>query len=540
MKRDAKYALFLAAASIVFLLAAPLPEFPMNDEWMFYRSVSIYLETGHITCDGCTVSGTLLVSIGSLMSAVFGFGFATLRYFVIATAAASVVLTYFTLRKTGGKEKASLIVAAFLLVNPVFFNMSHLFTTDVPFLFLVTLSSYLGVSAIKEKSGAKFLMCGAAASAAVLMRQFGLAIPVALAAYAMFADRRLLRDKTFLASVLLPIVVMGAFTLSQIQSTGKYYSQEFDVKNPVGIGHEGLYYFWGTVIYVGLFFAPLAVYSHRYLGKNLFRAIACFLALTALGAWMLLSPSVPQAESMPYLGNILNKYGLGTVNMLGDYGKEPVLPGWVWSVITAISIAAASVMSFEVLSKARQRKLPGPEAFLLIMVGIFLLSALSKVGGFYDRYIMVFVPLLSFIMLQRLEANGRLFVPCLVFVLLMGAFSFVMQLDYLSWENARWGAIADLNDRGVRSDQINGGFEYCLYVYGMQHQYEYWKEQGVYDYPGIRHHDWMFCPGQEYLISFSDKLRETDLYPSYSLYRTYPYCLSPGFLCDAVYVLKTI
>jgi hypothetical protein len=540
MIRDAKYALFLAVVSLVFLLAVPLPEFPMNDEWMFYRSVNIYLDTGRIVCDGCTVSGTLLVSIGSLISEVFGFGFATLRYFVIATASATVVITYLTLRKMGGKENVSLLVSAFLLTNPIFFNMSHLFTTDVPFLFLVALSAYLGVSAIKEKSGAKFFMCGVSASASVLMRQFGLAIPVAMVAYAVLFDKSLLRNRIFLISVLLPLVVTGWFMFSQLQVTGSYYSQEFDVKKPIGIGREGLYYFWSTIIYIGFFFSPLAIYTHRYLGKNLFRSIAFFLAVTALASWMLLSPSIPQAESMPYLGNILNKYGLGTVNMLGEYGKEPVIPAWVWFVITSVSIAAASVISFEILSKVRQRKLPGAEAFLLILVGIFLLSALLKVGGFYDRYIMVFIPLLSFIMLQRIEANAKLFVPSIIFVLITGAFSFVMQLDYIVWENVRWGAIADLNERGINSDQINGGFEYCLYIYGMQHQYEYWKEKGVYDHPGIRHHDWKFCPGQEYLISFSDSLKETNLYPSYYIYRSYPYCLAPGFLCDTIYVLKTI
>jgi 4-amino-4-deoxy-L-arabinose transferase-like glycosyltransferase len=540
MIRDAKYVLFLAVVSLVFLLALPLPEFPMNDEWMFYRSVNIYLDTGRIVCDGCTVSGTLLVSIGSFISEVFGFGFATLRYFVIATASATVVITYLTLRKMGGKENLSLLVSAFLLTNPIFFNMSHLFTTDVPFLFLVALSAYLGVSAIKEKSGPKFFMCGVSASASVLMRQFGLAIPVAMVAYAVLFDKSLLRNRIFLISVLLPLVVTGWFMFSQLQATGSYYSQEFDVKKPIGIGREGLYYFWSTIIYIGFFFSPLAIYTHRYLGKNLFRSIAFFLAVTALASWMLLSPSIPQAESMPYLGNILNKYGLGTVNMLGEYGKEPVLPAWVWFVITSVSIAAASVISFEILSKVRQRKLPGAEAFLLILVGIFLLSALLKVGGFYDRYIMVFIPLLSFIMLQRIEANAKLFVPSIIFVLITGAFSFVMQLDYIVWENVRWGAIADLNERGINSDQINGGFEYCLYIYGMQHQYEYWKEKGVYDHPGIRHHDWKFCPGQEYLISFSDSLKETNLYPSYYIYRSYPYCLAPGFLCDTIYVLKTI
>jgi len=540
MKRDVKYILLLAAVSLIFLMSVPLPEFPMNDEWMFARSVNIYLDTGKITCDGCTVSGTLLVSIGSLISSVFGFGFALLRYFVIATAAGSVILTYLMLRKMGGKENTSAIVAAFLLVNPIFFNMSHLFTTDVPFLFLVTLSAYFCVSAIKENKNSKFLLCGASTSAAVLMRQFGLAIPAALAVYAFLVNRKLLADRLFLASILLPVVVMGTFMFLQLQSTGKYYSQEFDVKNPLGIGHEGVYYFWSTVIYIGLFFAPLVICSYRYLGRNLFRVIICFFILTALGSWIILSPSLPQAESMPYLGNILNKYGLGTVNMLGDYGKEPVLPGWAWVIITAISIVAASVMSFELLTKARQKNLPRTEAFFLLLAGIFLLTALSKVGGFYDRYIMVLIPLLSFVMLQRLEDSRGLLVPCIIFVLMMGAFSFVMQLDYLVWENVRWGAIADLNEEGVRSDQINGGFEYCLYAYGMKHQYDYWKQQGVYEYPGIRHHDWKFCPGQDYLISFSDHLRESNLYPSYTIYRNYPYCLYPGLLCDTIYVLKTI
>lgn len=140
--RDAKIFLLIFAISFLAMYFVPSTNFPLNDEWVYFRSIQNFFETGAISCEGCTTSGILLISFGAVLTKLFGFSFALLRDLTIVLGSLSVAVSYLILKEVTKKWKLSLLASLFLLANPIFYNLSHLFMTDVPFLFFLLLSIY--------------------------------------------------------------------------------------------------------------------------------------------------------------------------------------------------------------------------------------------------------------------------------------------------------------------------------------------------------------------------------------------------------------
>lgn len=540
MISDIKLFLLAVAISVLALIFVPSPQFPMSDEWMFARSVNIFFDSGVIGCDGCTTSGTLLVSIGIMLTKIFGFDFSTLRYLVIFLGSLSVGVSYLLVKEITNNSKFSFLASFFLLVNPIFFVMSHLFTTDVPFLFFIILSTYFVIKAIKGKNNNYFLLCALATSAAVFLRQYAVAIPAAILIYFLISDRKSLKKIPVIISIILPIILFGIYIGDQILTTGQYYSQGFETRSPISISKDSMYYFWSSLIYLGFFFLPIACISYRYIKNKTFLAIVAFLGITAIGASLILSATFPQTASMPYLENTLNKNGLGAVTIPGEEGKNIYFPDAFWFFVTLVSILSASILLTELILKIKKKIFVGPEFFLLIIIAIFLLSIITRGGGLYDRYIMIFIPLLAFIFVEKLRTSKMLVVVSIVVLVVMFSFSFVGNLDYVNWSSHKWEQIGKLQSEGVEKEKISGGFEFCLYNYGMKYVDEYWKEIGIYDSRDVRPHDWKFCPGDDYVISFSEKPAYFVSTKTYQTEKTVSYCLIDKFLCDEIFVLKAV
>jgi 4-amino-4-deoxy-L-arabinose transferase-like glycosyltransferase len=518
----------------------PSPQFPISDEWMFTRSINIFFDNGVFTCDGCTTSGTLLVAIGIIITKIFGFDFTAFRYLIILFGSLSVGFSYLLIKEITNKPKLSFLASFFLLVSPIFFVMSHLFTTDVPFLFFIVLAAYLAVKAIKSKDTKYFLFCAIATSAAIFLRQYAIAIPAAILIYFLISDRKFLKKIPVIISIILPIILFGAYSLDQILTTGQYYSQGFETRSPISISKDSVYYFWSTLIYLGFFFIPLAFLSHRYLKNKTFIAITIFLGVTAIGASLLLSTILSQTESMPYLKNIMNKNGLGVITIPGEEGKNNYFPDTFWFFVTALSILSSSILLTEIFSKIKKRNFAGPEFFLLIIVGIFLLSIITRGGGLYDRYIMLFIPLIALIFVEKISTSKILIPISIAALVIMFSFSFVGYLDYVNWSSVKWDAISKLESEGAPKEEITGGFEFCLYNYGMKYVDDYWKSIGIYNSPGIRPHDWKFCPGDDYVISFSENPKYFVSDKTYETLRKVSYCLFDDIACDEIFVLKSV
>jgi len=99
-------------------------------------------------------------------------------------------------------------------------------------------------------------------------------------------------------------------------------------------------------------------------------------------------------------------------------------------------------------------------AISMLLVGFSLHSPL------FDRYLLVFVPLI-FVLVVTKETRSR-YTPAhrwrgalsVTLVLVYAAVDVAATHDYLAWNRARWMATAKLMGAGISPHQIDGGYEF--------------------------------------------------------------------------------
>src|SRR5688500_5115162 len=77
------------------LITDPRGEFPLNDDWMYARSVLSLVEKGrYVLCDFQAVTALLQILWGALFAKIFGFSMTILRVSVLVLGWAGVLISY--------------------------------------------------------------------------------------------------------------------------------------------------------------------------------------------------------------------------------------------------------------------------------------------------------------------------------------------------------------------------------------------------------------------------------------------------------------
>ena len=167
---------------VMAVLIRPVGDFPLNDDWSYGKIVRTLVETGRLEYTPW-VSMALLTQIlwGALFCLPFGFSHTALRFSTLTLGLAGILGIYGLLRECRLTRSTAFLGALTVAVNPVFFNLSATFMTDVPFFAFAVLSAWLLVRALRRGSvplavGGIALACGA-----TLIREVGMIIPFAFA-----------------------------------------------------------------------------------------------------------------------------------------------------------------------------------------------------------------------------------------------------------------------------------------------------------------------------------------------------------------------
>src|SRR5215469_768343 len=170
----------------IWMLAAvvvdPIGNFPLNDDWAYASAVRAMVEQGEIRLSGWTATnliGQLLW--GALFCLPFGFSFTALRVSTLVLALLGILATYALLRQAQAKPGTALIGALTLAFGPIYFALSFTFMTDVPFTAVAAASSLLLLRGLRRGGRAEIIIGLFLAMVALLIRQIGLAIPIAFA-----------------------------------------------------------------------------------------------------------------------------------------------------------------------------------------------------------------------------------------------------------------------------------------------------------------------------------------------------------------------
>jgi hypothetical protein len=166
--------------ALVAVFTGAWHDVPLIDDWTYAWTVEHLLQTGRFdVLDWSSAYPVIQAIWGGVWSALFGFSFASLRLSTLVLGVAGCGALYLILRELGASQRMALLGALTLAVNPVFVFLSSSFMTDVPFTTFTTLALLCYVRASTRGDPRLLWWAGAWAYAAFLVRQVGIAVPVA-------------------------------------------------------------------------------------------------------------------------------------------------------------------------------------------------------------------------------------------------------------------------------------------------------------------------------------------------------------------------
>jgi hypothetical protein len=230
-----------------------------------------------------------------------------------------------------------------------------------------------------------------------------------------------------------------------------------------------------ALVYTGCLLFPYLIVAHR----AGFRSRGRILYFGSAGAAAVLTIILKfHGTLMPLHGNVLMKGGIGW-----DLAWAP--PRF-WLLVTFVGCFGAILQAADLIWGARaflaptrsgfEPREPFALAFALAAIAVtFAPLPLLGLGrfGFYDRYLIVFLPwlMLLFVATYPVAPNhgqrGAALVTGVVALVSMAVFSIGATHDYLAMNRARWLALGDTMRRyHVGPERIDGGFEFnAWYLY---------------------------------------------------------------------------
>jgi Dolichyl-phosphate-mannose-protein mannosyltransferase len=473
---------FIAAVG----LADPTGNFPLNDDWSYAMAVKRMVESGEFRPTGWT-SMTLVSQVmwGALFSLPYGFSFDALRLSTLVLSLTGLIGVYVLVTEVQRSRAYALVAALTLAANPVYFELSCTFMTDVPFTSLSIWASVFFVRALKTQTLVPLLLGTILAIIATLCRQLAVFIPLAFA-IAYVARRGMTLPNLMYAT--LPLVASAGVLIGfqhWLEAVGRVPALAHlkegllvgALREPFRFLKLAIKGLLVTSMYLGLFILPPLLFALPQILKGrrgqarptlVLIAIACAaLGTLALNAFDLL---------MPVGRNVILNSGLGPLTLRGTYVLHqqdiPALPHLLWLAVTAAALFGAIVMWFAVvrisvniglsLRSGRMDDLHATMLFFLIGSAIYTFPTL--IAGVYDRYLITLVPLLSVCIspAEDREQNFRVrYLASLCVVVLFALFSVLGTKDYFSWNRARWSALDYLSQMdGVNPEAVDGGPEF--------------------------------------------------------------------------------
>ena len=476
----------IALYLLAIIVVQPRGDFPLNDDWAYAASMRTLL-FDHDWRPSGWISTPLITQ--SLWAAPFclltSCSYEALRAFSLMCGLVLLVSSYFLFLRVTRSEFAACLAAAAVALNPLNFELSFTFMTDVPFAALLALTMLAFLKTLRDDSTWLYVVACLLALAATLLRQLGLCVPLAYLAMSVFLPG--LRGRKFMRA-LLPIVLCAAalilFGLWQ-QHTGRlpalYHQKEgfilANLRDPVLLFRTVKINLVIVFLYFGLLALPVLI-TRRVppvgaAGSLLRWVPAITAAVAALYAcWVLWRALGP----MPVGNNILIPQGLGPLTLNDTFilglNNVPALPRPFWFAITALSVVGLfrlveAIVAF-VLHAVIERGDIAAEgraegAFAFFCTGAYLCPLL--VAGFFDRYLAAFMPVvLMFVLAATTAAQRQWTCRAASATVICAAFAIFAALgthDYLSWNRARWQAIADAQRiEGAGAANMDGGFEF--------------------------------------------------------------------------------
>lgn len=526
---EKKYVFYLIFTSIFFIfLVSPFYNFPLNDDAGYSHNVKTFLDSGKLEIGfGVTPTATAIFHIlyGSFFTKIFGFSYPVLRISVMLLGITGIVGMYLLLRSLNVDEKKSFLGALLLLLNPFYYNLSHTFMTDVPFITIMIFALFFYIEGFK-RNNLPFLIAGNIFTLISFgVRQVGVFIFISFITYLLLYKIEILFDSkfdifekskrlTFLVispSVLFYAILYWFNTLqSNSFSTVQYFALGLRAHFLVSPLYFGLILFPFAILYLLnwkilvdrkililiilfslLIFIPLQYWEKNIRAEYKIDGITLVNGKGTFGTW-------GPAGGLPLYPNIITAVSLGPIFVEGK--RDAMFPDYIWVLITILSVITILFLMVFFIKNIRNwthNSIP----FIYFAGLILLLFTVALRTGVMDRYFLVFVPVLIALFMESIQ-KFKYVIPCMFAALLIfGAWSIIYTHDYMEANEAKWEGINYLLDEGIKPEEINGGMEFGD-TYLWDHVVSYFK----WDAENPNKNSFFnafYYPNATYTISFS-------------------------------------
>jgi 4-amino-4-deoxy-L-arabinose transferase-like glycosyltransferase len=512
------YRLFLV---FVFaeLLVNPLGEFPLIDDWSFAQTVKIFSDNWKLDF-GNYPAMTLFSQIvwGTAFTKVFGFSCVTLRISTLISLWISLYLLYQLLLQFGLKKSLSVFVVCILLFNPMVFLLGNTFMTDVNFNSLLILGIYALYNYLNTNKFGYYLLFVVASVALILLRQYGLILPVAY-----LAGSILIRKDRIKNLVLASIGVGAAIVVLKLYESHLKHllpeGSEYKFSGEVNVLNKG---FWEKLLHtfnlrIGEILLQALVISSPVFLMFLFSLLRAFkwtwitlsVTLSAGITWFLFYVQ-DETSNCIFSNTIIGpetfyesfngaRHNVGTA-FDGIYFYIKIL--LVFFSVFALLLGTLKLLRTRSFGKSNLFSF-----FLIFLLGFYAFMILIT-ESYFDRYhipmLTILLLLLPYLLHSSTEPNYKF---SLVFVCFFGFVSIAGTKDYFEWNRKRWEAYWYLrNEKQVEAKKINGGLEVNC-----------WREGH-----GTGWGDFLNLKDFDYLVQFNPE-PGFSLYKSYEFKRYFPY-----------------
>lgn len=433
----------------------------------------------------------LPILYGAGLIKLFGFSFTLLRLSTLALTLFTLIILYFFLNKISKNPKLSFLGALTLWLNPIFYNLSFTFMTDIPALLFIIASVYAYYVGFEKNNKLLLLLGGLISIAGFFIRQTNILVLIAAGIYALTQLKKnnpVIPAKAGIQPKPVFVVFTGFSGLSRGNDNNTsfkhllwifgipalvwlavYYflfSRELlsqaigshAISGPFNLFKHGLWWLWYSLIYIGFFTAPFfigwSVNNIREFKKIRLALPIIFSLLIAAVIYL------STKDYFPYIPNIINRTGLGPLASVLNGETIPLFSGKIYGAFTLL-FAAAGAWSFYYLwppKKEREENINTPQIFFFIQIIFFLIPILFLES--FDRY---FLPIFFFtlaVMISNLNKQKLSGMATAVVLTLYAIFSISQTAFYLNWNNARWELAATATPFVSASHQIDAGFEW--------------------------------------------------------------------------------
>lgn len=495
----AALALVTALWALTILLVPPTGEFPLNDDWIYARAVSDWIDTG--TYQGHPFSTANLVGQawwGKLFCAGGGFSFTALRWSTLVLWLFASLATTLSALRLRARPFTAALAGALIIANPIAMNLGYTFMTDVPFMALMALAGLAYLCALDTPRWQWVLLGSLFGAAALLTRQFAILLPIAFVLSSCPWDTRWRRREMLPLLIALVAPWLAAWLL--LQFLPSHAAELGHVWDPQVLGNSwgerffgGLKFYSSSMVLLGCLVLPLAAaQGWHWLRHKEGRVSRRALALACALLFILLTACTGDSNRIPFIGNILYDTGTGPMTLrgilMGSYLWRPVsLGGWWWlptlaGVLVAGWMVAGCLRWLLLIPGDGRRPLHDPrrrqQCFLMFWAMLMILALYHPwLPVRFDRYLIgALVPV---VLLVAMAESGRSLAGRAVQVVTLVAlfaFSVLGVQDYFAWNTTRWAMLNKLmNEQGLKPQEIDGGYEFN----GWYTSQDYIKESGA-------------------------------------------------------------